>query len=488
MWLLTDSDREKDDPDVVVDSRPLGRVLLSRSYRWLAFIGLGLLFWILLAWPTPAGLTVDGQRALAAFVICLILWLTRLIPLAVTSLLAITLIQLLGVMESGEAFALFGNQAVFFILGAFILAAALMKTGLSSRIALFFLSKFGGSPKQLLLGALIVPAFLSFWMPEHAVAAMLFPIIIEIVRALRTKPRTGNFGHAIFLSLAWGAAIGGVGTFLGGARNALAVGILKQTTGQFIGFFEWMIAVVPMVFAMLIIAYFVINRFFPSDIDSVEEAVDVLKKRNKQMGKPSIEERMVGLIMLLTVAAWVFLGSAVELASIAIVAVVSLFVFQLVKWRDLEGYVNWGIILMYGGAIALGFALEDTGAAAWLAQVLITRWTTSPMIIIIVLAFISILLTEGMSNAAVVAMLVPVGLGIADTHGIDPRVIVFAIAVPAGLGFAIPMGNPPNAIAYSSGYIDPKRMLKVGLLLDLCAWVVFVLMAKYYWPLINIRI
>lgn len=477
-----------DDRGIVVDSRPLAVVLMSRSYRWLAFIGLGVLFWILLAWPTPSGLTEAGQRTLAAFVICLILWVTRLLPLAVTSLFAITLIQLLGVMESGKAFSLFGNQAVFFILGAFILAAALMKTGLSARIALLFLRKFGGSPKRLLLGALIVPAFLSFWMPEHAVAAMLFPIIIEITHSLGVKPKSGNFGHAIFLSLAWGAAIGGVATFLGGARNALAVGILKQTTGQFIGFFEWMIAVVPLVIIMLILAYFIINRFFPTELESVSQAVDVLEERNRKLGKATYEERMVGLIMALTVLAWIFMGGALELASIAIVAVVALFVFKLVKWRDLEEYVNWGIILMYGGAIALGFALEDTGAAGWLADVLITRWTTSPMVIIIVLALISIILTEGMSNAAVVAMMVPVGLGIAQTHGIDPKIIIFAIAVPAGLGFAMPMGNPPNAIAYSSGFIDPKRMFKVGLLLDVCAWGVFILMVKFYWPLINIRL
>lgn len=484
---MADSQENLRAHNIVIDTRPLAVVLASRSSRWAAFTALGLLFWAMLSLPTPAGLSAVGQKALAAFVLCLILWLTRLIPLAVTSLLAITLLPLLGIMDSSKAFALFGNQAVFFILGAFILAAALMKTGLSTRIALFFLRWFGGSPKKLLIGALVVPAFLSFWMPEHAVAAMMFPIIVEITHALGVKPREGNFGSAIFLSLAWGAAIGGVGTFLGGARNALAVGILKQTTGQFIGFFEWMTAVIPIVAVMLIIAYVVIGRFFPSRLENVGRAVEVLEAKNKELGRASHEERMVGLIMLLTVAAWIFLGRSVELASIAIVAVVGLFVFQLVKWRDLEEYVNWGIILMYGGAIALGFALESTGAAAWLAKIFITRWATSPALIIAIFALVSILLTEGMSNAAVVAMLMPVGLGIAKAHGIDPKVIVFAISVPAGLGFAVPMGNPPNAIAYSSGYIDAKKMFMIGFVLDIVAWGVFLLMAKYYWPLVNLR-
>lgn len=486
MSAPTGSDGSATGGELTVDTRPLGVVLLSRSARWLAFGGIGLMFWLIVAAPTPAGLTYAGQKALAAFAVCLVLWLTRIVPLAVTSLFAIAVIPLLGIMDSSKAFALFGNQAVFFILGAFILAAALMKTGLSSRIALIFMRRFGSSPKMLLTGALVVPAFLSFWMPEHAVAAMMFPIMVEIIRALGIKPREGNFGTALFLSLAWGAAIGGVATFLGGARNALAVGILKETTGQFIGFFEWMTAIVPIVAVMLVVAHAIIGRFFPSSLENVADAVEVLEKRNKELGKASFEERMVGLIMLITVAAWIFLGQQLELATIAILAVMALFIFKLIQWRDLEEYVNWGIILMYGGAIVLGFALEKSGAAAWMAGLLITG-KTSPLVVVGTLALAAIVLTEGMSNAALVAMLMPVGLGIAKSHGIDPKIIVYAISIPAGLGFAVPMGNPPNAIAYSSGYIDAKKMFLVGFFLDIIAWVVFMLMATYYWPLLNLR-
>lgn len=474
-------------PGYIVDTRPLFVVLISRSARWLAFGGLGVLFLILLRLPTPADLTPAGHRALAVFIVCLVLWLTRLIPLAVTSLLAIALIPLLGIMDSSKAYSLFGNQAVFFILGAFILAAALMKTGLSTRIALIFMKQFGGSSQKLLLGALLVPAFLSFWMPEHAVAAMLFPVIVEIAKALNLERGVGQFGPAMFLSLAWGAAIGGVATFLGGARNALAVGILRETSGQSISFIEWMLAVVPIVLVMLVIAAIVIRVFFKGGVGDIAGAVDLLKKRNVELGKPSYEEKMVGLIVFLTIAAWVFLGQQVELASIAIVAVTALFVFKLVRWQDLEEYVNWGIILMYGGAITLGFALDKTGAAGWLAKLFINQWATAPLMIIVIFAFVSMILTEGMSNAAVVAMLMPVGLGIAKANGIDPRVMVYAISVPAGLGFAVPMGNPPNAIAFSSGFINARRMFMVGILLDIVAWVAFVLMAKYYWPIVNLR-
>ena len=473
---------------IVIDTRPIGIVLLSKGSRYFAFSGLALLWYFIVSLPTPDGLTFAGQKALAIFAISLILWVTHLIPLAVTSLLALALIPLTGVLTSKESFAMFGNQAVFFILGALILSAALMKSGLSSRITVWFLSKFGNNSSRLLTGLLLVPAFLSFWMPEHAVVAMMFPIVLEIAHALEIRPLQDRYGQAMFLSMAWGAAIGGIGTFLGGARNILAVGILKETTGQFIGFFEWMVAVIPIVLIMLVIAFFVIRAFHPREVKDTSRALEVLEQKNEQLGQVTLEQKLIGGVMFSTVLAWVFLSSVTDLATIAILAVVVLFVFKLVKWQDLEDYVNWGIILMYGGAIALGLALQKTGAAGWLSNIVVDKFGLSSFLIIIVLAVLAISFTEGMSNAAVVAMLLPVALGIGKTYGIDYKIIVFAIAVPAGLGFAMPMGNPPNAIAYSSGFISRKKMFMIGAILDITALAVFVAMALLYWPLIGLKI
>lgn len=472
---------------VVIDTRPFPVVFLARSYRWLVIIGAAIVFGVIVSLPTPEGLSVSGQKALGVFAVCLILWLTRVIPLAVTSLLAIILLPLLSIMDSGQAFSLFGNQAVFFILGAFILAAALMKSGLSSRMALFFLRRFGRSPQVLLGGTLLVPAFLSLWMPEHAVAAMMFPIVLEIAHGLDLQPHRQTYGESLFLAMAWGAGIGGIGTFLGGARNALAVGILKQTTGDWIGFFEWMVAAVPIALVLLPISYLVIRRYCPIDIPDVTKALEVLERKNRELGRMSPEQKMIGLVMVLTVAAWVVLGGRFELATIAILAVVALFLFQLVRWQDLEEYVNWGVILMYGGAIALGFALDESGAAAWLATTTLANWANTSLALVAMLAFLSLLLTEGMSNAAVVAMLMPVALGIAGQYQIDPSAMVFVVAVPAGLAFMMPLANPPNAIAFSSGFIRLRTMVLVGLRLTVVALVVFYIMALYYWPLVGIQ-
>jgi len=325
-------------------------------------------------------------------------------------------------------------------------------------------------------------------MPEHAVVAMMFPIVLEIAHALKIRPLQDRYGQAMFLSMAWGAAIGGIATFLGGARNILAVGILKETTGQFIGFFEWMVAVIPIVLIMLVIAFFVIRAFHPREVKDTSRALEVLEQKNEQLGQVTLEQKLIGGVMFSTVLAWVFLSSVTDLATIAILAVVVLFVFKLVKWQDLEDYVNWGIILMYGGAIALGLALQKTGAAGWLSNIVVDKFGLSSFLIIIVLAVLAITFTEGMSNAAVVAMLLPVALGIGKTYGIDYKIIVFAIAVPAGLGFAMPMGNPPNAIAYSSGFISRKKMFMIGAILDITALAVFVAMALLYWPLIGLKI
>ena len=471
-----------------VDTRPFWAILLSKIYRPAVFAFVIILFLFIIKMPTPDGLTEEGQRAIAVFSVCLILWVTSLIPLQITSLLAIILLPLMGIMDSKKAYSLFGNEAVFFILGEFILAAAMMASGLSTRLALAVLSRFDKTPKSLLLAMFLFPAFLSFLMSEHAVAAMMFPITLEIAKSLKLSTNDSNYGKAIFLAPTWGVIIGGVATFLGGARNPLAVGILKETTGQSIGFFEWMIAVVPTVMVMLCIAFFLLLKFFKPEIDDIKNAREVLEHKNKELGNLSKNEKGIAILMVITIFCWIFFGEKIGLANIAIAAVVLTFVFKLVKWKHVEQYVNWGIILMYGGAIALGFGIEKSGAAQWAASVTISSFVTSPFFVIIILSSLSLLLTEGVSNSAVVAILMPVGISIAKSYNIDPKIITLIIAVPSGLDFCLPMGTPANAIAYSSGYIKLKDLLVPGAVLGIVSLLVFLLMVKFYWPMLGMNI
>jgi sodium-dependent dicarboxylate transporter 2/3/5 len=321
-------------------------------------------------------------------------------------------------------------------------------------------------------------------MPEHAVAALMFPIVLEIAESLRLKPGFSSYGKSLFLSLAWGAVIGGVATLLGGARNPLAIGMLYDRFKIKIGFLEWMIAIVPVVIVMLVFAYFTIRIFFKIDIKSIHPAERVLAKKIKTLGPLSREEKIVGVILVITIICWITLSNKIGLANISIFSAISLFIFNVIHWKEVEEYVNWGVILMYGGAIALGFALAQTQAAEWLANIFVSKNKLSPFLFIVTLSLISKLLTEGISNTAAVAILLP--LGFAFGHKINPVIIVYIVAVPAGLAFCLPMGTPPNAICYSAGYYRISDAGKAGLLLNLVSWIIFLLMIKFYWPIIGL--
>jgi len=472
--------------EVVVDTRPLWVILLTRSARLAKFVlGIGV-FWALLAMHRPDGLTAEGKRALAAFGLCVIFWALNVLPLMITSLLAILLISWTGVMRYEEAFALFGNSAVFFILGAFILAACMMKSGLSTRMSLVFLQRFGHSPRTLLVAIFLLNAFMSFFMSEHAVAAMNFPIVAEIVAVLGLRPFRGTYAKGLFVALAWGSTIGGVATLLGGGRAPLALAVLEQVSDKApYTFLSWMLHTLPVVFVMLLVGYFVITRLFPVDVDSVREAERVLTGRVHDLGRATLDQKAIGLIMLATIVVWIVAGHQLGLANVAIAAVVVLFTFNLVAWRDIEEYVNWGIILMYGGAICLGKALAASGAALWLAERTVGAWAGSPTSVVAGISLATWLLTEAMSNSAVVALMMPVGLAVAQNVGIDASLVAPVVAIPAGLAFAFPIGTPANAIAYSSGYLRLRDLFLPGMFMGLVAWVVFNLAANYYWPLIG---
>lgn len=437
--------------------------------------------------PTPDGLTPEGQNAIAIFALCFVLWITNALPLSVTSLLAIVLLPTLKVLPAARSFELFGNPVVFFILGAFVLAAALMRSGLSTRLALGFLRHFGASPKSLLAGVIFSGGFLSFWMPQHAVAALLFPIVLEIAHALDLKPVRSHYGRALFLALAWGAVIGGVATFLGGARNPLALGILRQHYDLSISFVEWLVAVAPFSLVLMACAYLLLVRDFGIDVENVARARRALDQKSKALGPLSRREKGVGVVMLITIAAWIVSGRVVGLASISIFAAVALFVLNLLEWKSVEEYVNWGVILMYGGAIALAAALHESGGARWIAHLAADRIAgTTPCWMLMGFAIAAAFLTEAISNVAAVALLLPICLGLAEGSGVSPISVVFAVAVPAGLAFALPMGTPANAIAYSAGYFRLRDAFIAGVLMKIIALILFLVVVKFYWPMLGI--
>lgn len=481
---------------VVIDRRPILWILAERGARFFALALVFVALYAFVAREPWEGLSREGYRAIGAFCLCTALWLTQLIPPAITGLLAIVIIPILGILPSKEAYSYFGSDAVFFILGAFILAAAMMKSGLSRRLSMLLLKTSGKSPRRLVFRILISTGFLSCLMSEHAVAAFFFPIVLEIVRALEYEPSGGEYGKTLFLAMAWGCIIGGTVTLLGGARAPLAIGILREITGEGIGFFAWMKTTFCVAFPLMAAAYFFLTRYFKTDVTSVENVKTVLERKLREMGPFTLTELLIGAVLTASILAWMLLGETYGMGVVAILSVVALFAFNLVRWKDVEEYVNWGIVLMYAGAICLGRAVDSSGALTWVSQrVLVVPEMISIFFggstafwLLALLSFVGIFMTELFSNAAVVALLLPVSIRMATELDASPASMAYGIAIASGLGFIMPMGTPAIAIAYSSGYLKVRDIAIPGLILNLLGWLFFILTAKFVWPLIGMAL
>lgn len=463
----------------------------SKSSRvWIPRLIAAAGFGLCLVLPQPGGLDPARweaiRRSLAIFTLCIVLWVTGALPLMVTSLLPLALFPLLRVLSVKESYSLFGNEVVFFLLGVFVLASGVIRTGLSTRIAWSVLRIWGRSPRMLLGATILLPAFGSFWMSEHAVAAMMFPVVLEVANVLRVHTTCRSYGQALFLALAWGCVVGGVATFLGGGRAPLAVGILREKTGDDIEFLRWMIATLPTVVLMLGVAYGMLLWISRRESPDMEPVRELLAAKRRISSPMSPKERGMALLMLATVAGWTFFKDSLGgLAGVALLSAVLAFATGILDWKEVEQDVNWGILLMYGGAVTLGYAMQSSGAAEWLSTRLFSQFQGSPHLFVALMSFLSIALTEGMSNAAVVALLLPVSLNYAGGDVLLGRLVTMAIAVPAGLAFCLPMATPAVALAYASGLLTMKDTIVTGLILAGIAWVIFNVSAWLWFPVVG---
>ncbi|WP_071517289.1 DASS family sodium-coupled anion symporter [Geitlerinema sp. PCC 9228] len=452
--------------------------------RWIFLFLAAAIYAAVVLSPLP-GVSPEGKQAIAVFGVAAFLWGTSALPLAVTGILILFLLPFSGALSAESTYAHFGNRAVFFILGAFILSSPIMRSGLSTRVALGVVTRFGRSLRTLLASILLLAAILSCFISAHAVAAMLFPIILEVVRAAGAKPGS-RFGLAAFLSMAWGVVIGSNTTLLGGARGPLALGILQGTTGDNIGFVEWTVWMFPIVIVLLVVAFAILQRIDAGEDISLVSAREFLQVRNEQLGQISRREVATGGIMVLTILLWIFQGDEWGLDVVAFLGVSLAFILGIAKWREVEEDVNWGVFLMYGSAIPLSTALEETGAAQVITQNVLSADLASPLPIFMGIVLLATLLTEFMSNSAAVAVLMPVALAIAQKYGIDPRTITMGVVLPAGLSFMLPVSTPAIAISISSGYVRPFDVFRWGVWLDVLGYLGVFLISQLYWPLVGL--
>lgn len=446
-------------------------------------VGLGLLIYLL---PAPTGLTVEGKNAWAIFILCTGLWVSNAVPFGITGLLAIALLALTGTMRTSEAFAAFGNSAVFFLIGVFIIAAALIESGLSKRCALLFLRPFERSPYAFAAGMMFVGAFGTLFMPNQATSALLFPIALEVALALRLAKGRSAYAKVLFLSLAWGAMIGSNSSFLGSTRAALAIGMLQEKHGIGISFGQWVVAGLPMVVLGCAIAPLVLRLCFPREEIAFSAARQVLEDAVKEMGRAGRRQWTVGVIVLLTIAAWIILGSRVDLAIIALLGSFALFATRCISWDEAERRIYWNIVLMYGGAIALGIVIDRTGAAKWIVDGVLQGATIPPALAVAAVALGSLILSEFMSNVAAVAVMLPLAFNLATQLGASPVALTLATSIGAGLDFALPFSSAPNTIVFSSGYLRMVDVVKAGGAMTIVSLLLVMLLVWVWWPLLGL--
>jgi sodium-dependent dicarboxylate transporter 2/3/5 len=435
--------------------------------------------------PTPTGLDPAGKASFAVFVIAVTLWVTQVLPIGVTGLLAVALLGVLGGLEPAEAYAAFGNPAVFFILCVFILAAALIHSGLSKRMALLFLRRFEGGPFRLAAGIMFVAAFMTIWMPNQATAAMLFPITLEIARAARLKPGESAYGRVLFLALAWGAMIGANASILGSARVPLALELYEQRFATTITFTQWLIAAAPVVIIGVLIGLLVLHWTMERETIDLRGAQRAIEEGVRRLGPMGRMQWRVAGVMLATVTAWIFLSGHIDRAAIAVMGAVAMFALGAIRWNDLDGYIQWGIVLMYGGAIAVGVAIDRTNAANWLVSGLFDNFTLPPIAVLAGLALLSVGLSEIMSNAAAVAVLLPLAFTLTDVTGIHPSMMVLTACFGAGMAFTLPISSAPNTIAYASGYVGMRSMAWTGSIMTVAQLALLLAVQWLYWPLLG---
>jgi sodium-dependent dicarboxylate transporter 2/3/5 len=473
------------------DARPLGVLLVTRGWRILVLIvvlvGLAMAMAASRQLPdhAPSGVvTGPALRAIAIFAAAVTLWITSAVPLVVSGIgvfVALSLSHLTAESNAGEATRLvatwFADPIVFFLLGAFLIAASLSSAHVIDHLALRLLDSMGTSARRLRQLLYWSAFFAAFIMSEHAVTAMLFPLAVRIRDALKLRQGSSTYLQGLFIGLAWGATIGGIVTYLGGSRNPLAMGFLQHRDIPIPGFFELLKYSLPVALPLALIAALLLEWAFPVDIKTIAAARDSLAERRRELGRFGTRQLLVSLIMAAAVAVWTIAGYQ-NIAVVALAAAALLLGSGLVRWKELQREVPWDLLLLYAAALALAKALTVTGSPALIAGHLLPILPHQPLVAIAIICTTAMLLTEAMSHGAVVSMLVPLLLGAAPSLGLDPVIVALAVALPTGLAFMLPMGSPPLAIAFASGEFPLSLMTRWGALLNALAVPVVVL--AYY--------
>ena len=461
----------------------------------------------------PLALPAPAHRIAAILGMMVVFWVTEALPLAVTALLGPVLAVLLRVAPVRTAFAAFADPIIFVFIGSFILAEAMFVHGVDRRIAYTALSwRFvGASAARILIMFGAVTTVLSMWMSNTATTAMMFPIGLSIVAHLARTGMAGarQFAMVMMLITSFGASIGGMGTPVGTPPNLIGVGMLETLVGVKVTFFQWMLIGVPamvLMFGLLALQfYFAGARHVRVDAGSTQLVRDELDK----LGPVSRGQQNVLAAFGITVLLWVSPGifailgvddsgfargfaESVPESVAAMIGALLLFVLP-IDWTgrrftltwDQALKIDWGVILLFGGGLAIGQLAFSTGLAEAMGKG-ITAWLPSQSVVALTLTFTAaaIILSEATSNTAAANMIVPIAIAVSKAAGVPPLEPALGATLGASMGFMMPVSTPPNAIVYSSGFIPITSMMKYGILLDVFGYVIIVALVLLLGPIV----
>lgn len=475
----------------------------DRKRRTIGLFGGPLL--AVLVFLTPiAGLTVAAHKLLAIMVLVALWWITEPVPIPVTSLIGPTLAVITGVVPVGSAFAAFANPMIFLFMGGFILAKAMMTHGLDKRFAYWLLSRswVGSNPRRIFLAVGLAAALCSGWVSNTATAAMMFPICLGLLSSIKEMFAANGrvidlheykYATGLMLMTAYSCSIGGVLTPIGTPPNLIMLGFLDQMCDIHVSFFEWMTWGLIAMVAYFVIAYVVLIRMFPADVEKIDGAEQFIQARLSELGHWTLAQKNTLLCFIIAVVLWVtpgvlsiVYGSASDVlkmynrlfpeAVAAMAGALLLFLLPVnfekreftLKWKEaLEG-IEWGTLILFGGGLAMGGMMYKTGLSQWVGDLIVGTMGGEPSQIAMVAIFsvMALLLSELTSHTAATNMIGPLAITAAVSAGLSPIPVAVGIALSASLGFMLPVSTPPNAIVYASGYIPITKMIHTGVVID----------------------
>ena len=452
------------------------------------------------------GLSDEANAILASTLWIATWWITEAIPIAVTSLLPIILFPLSGGLSISETSSSFGHRYIFLYLGGFILALAIEKWNLHRRIALKIISLIGTNVLKIILGFMVATSFLSMWISNTATAVMMLPIGIAIVKQMSNLKSTDKkeniiFGKSLMLSIAFSASIGGIATLIGTPPNLVFAGILQEIYNVEISFLKWFIFGLPISILLIIISWLYLTRIaFNFKQKEFKEGEIEIKNELNKLGKISYEEKVVLSVFILTGMAWIsrsfllniFIPSLDD-TIIALICGVSLFLLKtknkngfkerIMNWEDAVK-LPWGVLLLFGGGLAIAEGFQSSGLANWIADNL-TKLNGFSLIIILMVVIAAVnFLTEITSNLATIAMLLPILAPTAIILDVHPFILMVAATLSASCAFMLPVATPPNAVVFGSNYLKISDMVRVGILMNLISIIIIFIMVYYILPIV----